>query len=259
MTAQEIFDRLLAGAVERLCPTCDRRIAGDPNKEVHKIGVCFKLTASLIHLAMEQGIDLIITHEPTFSQSDKREKATALDLKKWALLENSGLTVYRFHDHAHHRETDYIHQGFLQALDLNIRHKYPPESIGICRYRLEEPLTVRQLAERIRRRLGIEFVRVVGSDDTLVETLGLGLGCVGMEQVQILFDPGCDLFITGEVGEVCDAEAVRDACFFGERKALLILGHYGSEYAGMKLLAQQLAQAYGNAQFLDGGEVYHSL
>ena len=189
MTAQVIFEQLLSGAKEILSPTCDRRIVGDPNKEVKKIGVCFKLTAALIRQAMEQGIDLIITHEPTFSQSDKRENATALDMKKWALLEESGLTVYRFHDHAHHRAADYIHEGFLQALELKIRHKYPNDSIGICRYELDEPLTTRQLAERIRARLGIEFVRIVGRDDFPLRTIGLGLGCVGIDQVKILFEP----------------------------------------------------------------------
>ena len=90
MTAQEIFEQLLSGAKEILSPTCDRRIVGDPNKEVKKIGVCFKLTAALIHQAAAQGIDLIITHEPTFSRSDKRENAAPVDLKKWALLEESG-------------------------------------------------------------------------------------------------------------------------------------------------------------------------
>ena len=256
MTAQEIFGRLLADSIDIMNPTCDRLIAGDPDKEVKKIGVCFKLTVELIRQATEQGIDMIITHEPTFSQGDKRKNAVFTDLRKWELLEESGLTVYRYHDHAHHREEDYIHAGFIKTLGLKIRKKHPRESLGICRYVLEEPTTTRQLAAQIHQQLGIRLIRLVGEADHPVRTIGLGLGGVEAKQIGALFDPGCDLFITGETGEVCDAELVRDACFLGEDKALLLLGHYSSECWGMKLLAEDLNKTYGNAVFLEGREVF---
>lgn len=259
MKAREVFDQLLHGAINIMDNTCDVLIAGDENKEVSKIGVCFKLTAELIHSAKEQGIDLIITHEPTFSRGDRWEDAAFVDLKKRKLLDESGITVYRFHDHAHNRETDYIHDGFIKDLDLKIRKKYPRESLGICRYELDEDLTVKQLAKRIKQCLGVEFVRIVGKDDFPLKTVCLGLGCVGLPQIEILFDPGCDLFITGEIDELFSAEAVRDACFFGENKSLLILGHYSSEYAGMKLLADELNRSVCDTVFLDGKEVYHSI
>ena len=58
-------------------------------------------------------------------------------------------------------------------------------------------------------------------------------------------------------GEVCAAENLRDACFFGIHKAMLIFGHYGSEYAGMRYLAEKLNKTLVNTVFLDGGEVFH--
>ncbi|MBO7162307.1 MAG: Nif3-like dinuclear metal center hexameric protein [Clostridia bacterium] len=259
MKAKEIFEKLLSDSYEVLENTCDGLIAGDEDKEVKKIGTCFKLTAELICAAKEGGVDMIITHEPTFSHGDLRENAFPVDLKKWALLDESGITVYRFHDHAHHRETDYIHAGFIKALDLKIKHKYPPESLGVRRYELDEEITTAQLAKRTADVLGIEFVRVVGRSDHPVKTVCLGLGGVGFDQINKLFDPGCDLFITGEVGEVCVAEYLRDACFFGEEKSLLVLGHYSSEFSGMKLLAEDMNKTFGNTVFLDGKEVYYRI
>lgn len=259
MKAKELFQILLSESPEILSPTCDVLIAGDENKEVHKAGTCFKLTAALIQQAREQGIDMIITHEPTFSAGDLREQANPIDRKKWALLDESGITVYRYHDHAHHRNSDYIHAGFIQALDLKIRRKYPRESLGVCRYELDEKLTTRELAIRIRDRLGIEFVRIVGKDDYPLKTVCLGLGAVGQAQINTLFSPGCDLFVTGELGEVCTDEYVRDACFFGENKSVLVLGHYSSEYAGMRLLAEDMSRKYVPTEFLEGGEVYHGI
>ena len=55
------------------------------------------------------------------------------------------------------------------------------------------------------------------------------------------------------------AEYVRDACFFGENKSVLMLGHYSSEYAGMRYLAERLNETTVPTVFLEGGEVYHGI
>lgn len=256
MKANEIYQHLLDSAIEKWEVTCDGWIAGDPNKSVSKVATCFKLTAELIAKAAAEGVDMIITHEPTFARGDLRENATLVDLKKWELLDKSGITVYRFHDHAHNSAPDYIHAGFMQALGVQVFHKYPNESLGVCRYDVADNFTVASLAKRIEERLGVDFVRVVGDENVVVKTLCLGLGAVGFDQIYKLFDPGCDVFITGEVGEVCDCEYVRDACYFGEKKAIILLGHYSSEYAGMRFLAEKMNQNLISTVFLAGGEVY---
>lgn len=258
MTAKEIFEKLLGEAIGPWPNTCDGLIAGDENKEVRKIGTCFKLTAELIGRAKAEGIEMIITHEPTFARGDVvDEHSGRIDRQKLAMLLDSGITLYRFHDHAHHTRPDYIHKGFIDALGLKIAHDFPRESLGVCRYKLAEPLTTKELAVRVREKLGVEFVRIVGKDDYPVEIICLGLGGVGLAQIDKLFDPGCDLFVTGELGEVCVAEYVRDACFFGENKSVLMLGHYSSEYAGMRYLAERLNETTVPTVFLEGGEVYH--
>lgn len=257
MTAKEIFDWLLHGAIERLDPTCDCLISGEETKVVSKVATCFKLTAEVLADAIRRGFDMIITHEPTFSKGDEYENANPTDLKKWKLLQDSGITVYRFHDHAHHSEPDYIHAGFIRDLELDIKYQYPRESLGVCRYELSGAETVASIAQKIQDKLGVEFVRVVGNSDACVKTVCLGLGSVGLKQLEILHQPGCDLFITGEVGEVCACEYIRDACFFGDQKAVLILGHYSAEFSGMRFLAEVLDEKLVPAEYLDCGEVYH--
>lgn len=259
MKAKEIFQILMDEAIFRYENTCDRLIAGDEDKVVHKIATCFKLTAELIERAKKADIDMIITHEPTFAKGDAAEPFNRIDALKRKMLLESGITVYRFHDHAHNSEPDYIHDGFIKALDLKIKRKFDRESLGVCRYQLDETLTTRELAIRIRDKLGVEFVRIVGKDDYPLKTICLGLGAVGLTQINKLFEPGCDLFITGEVGEVCVAENVRDACYFGENKSVLVLGHYSSEYAGMRLLAETITERIAPAIFLESGEVYHGI
>ena len=256
MKAKDVYKYLLDHSIDIWQHTCDGLITGDPEKEVKKVATCFKLTAKLIDRAAREKFDMIITHEPVFSSGDSREEAMPIDLEKWAMLDHSNITVYRFHDHAHNTAPDYIHQGFINALGLDISHKHQNESLGVCRYDLANPLTVRQIAHLTEEKLGAEFARVVGDPDTVVKTLCLGLGAVGMKQIKVLFDPGCDLFVTGEVPEVCVCEYVRDACFFGHQKAVIILGHCTSEYQGMNLLAQTLNKNLIHAEHLHGGEVY---
>ena len=66
MKAKEIFSYLLDRSPTVWEQTCDGLVAGDPEKEVKKLGTCFKLTAELIERAWKEQIDMIISHEPTF-------------------------------------------------------------------------------------------------------------------------------------------------------------------------------------------------
>jgi putative NIF3 family GTP cyclohydrolase 1 type 2 len=259
MKAVEILNRLIEGAYYKQQETCDKIIFGTPEKEVNKVAVCFKLTSELADKARKGNFDMIITHEPTFARGDFCDPTLIVDQKKWELLEESGITVARFHDHAHNYAKDYIHEGFLNALELHVEQKYERESMGVCRYVLKENLTVRELAKLIQRALHVDCIRLVGKDDIVAKTVCLGLGSVGIDQIKYLIEPGCDLFITGEVGEVCTCNYIKDACYFGENKAILVLGHCSSEYEGMRLLAEDINKNFVPAEYLHCGEVFKKI
>ena len=259
MTAKELYESLLEGVVSIMDPTCDGLIVGDENVEVKRVATCFKLTPEIIDKAVDAGVNVIITHEPTFACGDKSEAFFGIDKLKHDKLVNSGITLYRYHDHAHHREDDMIHAGFISTLGLTVVKKHPIESLGVRRYEFKESLTPRKLAKLVREKLNIECIRIVGDCDIELKTVCLGLGAVGLPQINRLFDPGSDIFITGEVSEVIVDEYVRDACYFGEKRAIMVLGHYSSEYAGMRLLAEKLNGKGIDSLFLEGGEVYKSV
>lgn len=260
MKAYEIHNLLLQSALK--CwgeNTCDVLIVGDPNKEVHKIATCFKLTMEMVDKAVAEGVDMVITHEPTFSRDDPcTEYKYALDQQRLKKLQESGLTVYRYHDHAHDREPDYIHAGFWKTLGLNVK-PLPLESFAVRRYELEEPLTVRELGLLIKERLNLEAIKMAGPEDTLVRTVCLALGWVGLKTIRAFADMDAELYITGETDEVFSLEYIRDANYFGAQKSAFLLGHYGAEYAGMRLLAEDLNKSVAPTVFLDSGEVFHFL
>jgi hypothetical protein len=66
------------------------------------------------------------------------------------------------------------------------------------------------------------------------------------------------VILVGETSEWCLGEYARDAAQMGYAKALLILGHEGSERAGMIYTADLLREMYPNLEvrYLNCGEVY---
>lgn len=260
MKACEIYHQLIHSSNKIWeADTCDGLILGDPNKEVRKIGTCFQLTMALVDEALRRQIDMIITHEPTFSREDPCTKFEGLDEVRRQRLLESGLTIYRYHDHAHDRNPDYIHAGFLDAVGLRIRQEYPEESFAVRRYELEAPTTARDLALLVKEKLGLAGVRLVGNDNTPVKTITLALGWVNAKIVRAFLEQDSALFITGEVDEAFSDAYIRDASYLGCQKNILLLGHYGAEFAGMRLLAKDLNETVAPTVFLEGGEVYRFL
>lgn len=252
MTAKEIFRILMNESLSPDTDGCDVLVSGDTHKEVRLAACCFKLTAALIDEAVRRGVDMIVTHEPTYSNGDVPTD-DAVDQRKRARLEESGLVVYRFHDHAHDTAPDYIHEGFIRALGLKIAKRHERDYLGVSRYELEEEIGVMELALRAKEVFRLPAVRIAGMASTSVKSICLGLGWVGLGHVQLLTKTDCDLFITGEIDEVLTCEYVRDACYLGMKKSVILLGHYGAEYAGMRLIADHMNESIAPTIYLDSG------
>lgn len=224
--------------------------AGDPNIEVQKIAVCCIATPDVIRQAADWGAQLLVTHEPTFyDHFDHLDENDPLTQKKQELVQNSGLTIWRFHD-CPHSSPDIIQTGLIKALGWQGNYD------GKLRFDLQTPSTARILAREIEERLSLGHVRIVGNPDAACKTIAL---CVGAwDLTPILRDPTFDLILCGEMCEWKDAEYMRDAAQLGWDRALLILGHMGSERDGMKLWAGQIAAAYPalSVRYFDCGEVY---
>lgn len=86
------------------------------------------------------------------------------------MIERSGIIIFRFHDYAHETEPDFIHEGFIRALNLKIAKKYPRETLAVCRYELEEETTVLDMAKLIAEKTEVKSPRIVGGRNNRVKT-----------------------------------------------------------------------------------------
>lgn len=245
VTVEDVMHKLLL-TVPRLESTVDVLRAGDPRTEVRAIATAFMATHEVIEQAVACGVNLLITHEGTFyshmDQTDWLEQDAVYQAKQ-QLIEQSGIAIFRLHDGIHRYQPDGIMTGLIQALDWD---RYVTAHERVVSLLTLPVMTVRLIAEHVKRQLGISFVRVVGDPAMSCRHIGLLAGYRGGGALAIpqYGNEGLDLVIAGEGPEWETPEYVRDAVHQGKKKALILLGHAESEASGMKVLAETLAAAF---------------
>ena len=249
MKAKEII-ALMESKAEVSGDTCDELICGDENKEVKKLGVTMFATAELIKRAITEGYDMLIVHEPVFYCLSDEEEALVKEKRK--LIEEGGLVIYRNHDHLHNTLPDGINEGERFFLGLQ----------GECSGKvltLKEPISPLDLARRAKYGLGVSQARVVGNREVPVSRYGMFFGSyLNRDTIKAFINDEVDCIITGEVCEYSLCEYVRDANYLGRRKALVVLGHIGSERDGMRYFALKLGEELKplTVNYLECDEVY---
>ena len=256
MKAREIMNDIIGAEFTAAHPdTVDTLKFGDGEKEVKKIATCLCATPHIIEECAKWGADLVIVHEPLYYNQTDEFTETPLTLKKRAALEKLGAAVYRWHDSAHFRSSDKISLSFMEKTGLY------GDFDGDMRLKLAEcdAVSARSLARLCAEKLCVRHPRIVGDADFAATDILLALGMRGDRCFKdFLEDDSLQIAVCGELCEWSDCEPVREAAQFGINKAIVILGHAGSEKFAMDTLAREINGKYGGApaKYFDCGEVY---
>lgn len=251
MLASDIIHYLCDGIVVKET-TCDTVKSGDVSRTVTHIGVTMVPTLSVLRQAAAAGVELLIVHEPLFfDHMDVAEEGDPVVEAKRAILRESGMVVFRYHDYPHARCPDLIVEGAVRALGLT--GELHDRSLFYC----DTPLTARELADRFTA-LGLAHVRMVGAVDVPMTHVDMQLGAPGSVIGTRMKDANIQMICVGETCEWRYAEYIRDIADMGVAKAMLILGHAGCEAYGMELLARRLSDKFPDQQvtYFPCGEVY---
>lgn len=259
---QALYD-FTDNAPENYKTTCDMLKIGEPEAEMTKVATTMFATAEVIRQAAAWGANLLIVHEPTFyNHFDRPEELDQspeyiLDVinAKRDFIRKHGMTIYRFHDHPHHRCPDMISEGQVKFWGLTGQWK-KGKYFGINDFALDKPMSVLEIARTLENSLGIKHIRICGARETQVKQIGLCFGTPGHLEEELSNN---DLVVTGEICEWAHGEYVRDLVeICGQRKSLLVLGHIPSEAQGMKLLAEFIQQHWPTieARFFETPEAY---
>jgi len=231
--------------------TVDRVIVGDPDKEIRRILVTWISSFAAVRVAVERGVDLLMTHEPTFYvHANELEKmdASELAVAKKRFIEEHGLVILRNHDAWDRMPRVGIPWAWAQFLGLGDS----PVATGAAGYQHRydaEPVPLDEFAARVAKRtaaIGEPFVQVVGDGRQPVSRIGVGTGCAC--SIPVFQEMGCDVSIVCDDGSCYWSGIQRGA---DEGHPVIRVNHGTSEEPGMATLA-----AYINER-LPGVEAEH--
>jgi len=221
--------------------TVDTFKAGDPDTRVTGIATTMMATYDVLVRAAAAGKNLIITHEPTFySHLDKTEAFEKEHDPVWAekerFIKEHNLVVWRFHDYWHRMKPDGIMFGVVRTMEWQKFQNASDPSVFVM-----PEITVGELAEQIKQRLGIHVLRYVANPEMKITKVALAPGASGPERHRTLLQrDDVEVLAIGEVPEWETIEYVSDAVSQGKKKALILLGHIPSEQPGMEYCAEWL-------------------
>jgi dinuclear metal center YbgI/SA1388 family protein len=214
-------------------------LVGDSRATVARAMTCLSVTPASAAEAVRGRADLIVTHHPLPFAALKR--VTAESTAGRLLLE---LIAARVAVYSPHTAFDSAARGINQRLaaGLGLRGVVPlapaADGLGAGRWGwLEQPLSLAQLAGRLKEFLKIEHVQMVGNPARPVRTVAIACGAAG-ELLAAAAAAGCDAMVLGETRFHTCLEA--EAAGMG----LLLAGHFASERFALEQLAEVLAKRF---------------
>jgi putative NIF3 family GTP cyclohydrolase 1 type 2 len=206
---------------------------GGPDSPVNGIATSFGTNFRVMDLANKAGLNMIITHEPTFySDADVVDwvKDDPMYTYKidWATRNN--MVVWRIHDHWHAHKPDGIRVGWDNAMGWN---RYKVEGNNSL-YELP-PTTLGELAKYVAKTLNTRSVRVVGNPNLPVTKVGRGGHLLGQNMASL---QAADCIIVSETREYDSFEYVRDTVLSGAKKGAIFIAHQSGEDEGMRYFAE---------------------
>ncbi len=268
MTVREIVNAVIRKTGRPALPldrTCDQLMTGDFDARVTSVVTTFMATVDVIRQTEQKGANLIITHEPTwFTGRDDTDwvKDDPVFIEKKKLIDNAGISVWRFHDQMHMADEDGIYRGLIRELDWG---EYVLENMKEC-FEIPET-TLGALTEFFQERLAMDVIQYMGDKTMRIKRVGilvgggsLGLGSEHMP-MEFMKNNNLDCLICGDITEWTIPAYVRDAAYLGFNKSLIIVGHERTEEAGMKHLVEWMKPLLGNTpvQFIDSREPFSYL
>ncbi|MGN0435205.1 MAG: Nif3-like dinuclear metal center hexameric protein [Wujia sp.] len=202
-------------------------LVGRRDKEVKKIMIAVDATESIVQAAIEQGVDMIITHHPIiFSKQGRVNDETPLGRKLLALIEN-GIACYAMHTNFDTKggmaKEAAAMMGFKNTEVLE--ETLYGEGLGQTGI-LDKPMTVAALADKVKQVFELDSVMVYGNVDARVEKVAILPGS-GKSDIGLCGRKGVECLITGDIGHHEGLDALElgvnviDASHYGIEKIFM--------------------------------------
>ncbi|MBX4258962.1 Nif3-like dinuclear metal center hexameric protein [Clostridium estertheticum] len=215
-------------------------MVGERASNVTKILVALDCTMDVIREAKNKGCNFILTHHPLLFVKPKTITTDTLVGRKVIELIKNGINVYSSHtnlDSVKGGLNDIVTEilGFskYKIIEMSETNDSGKTDAGIGRLViLDEPMRFESLCENVKRTLKAEFIRVVGKDDKLVNTIAIINGS-GEDFFGESIKLGADCIITG------DTKYHGASDLLEQNIALIDAGHFKTEWIPFKVFIEK--------------------
>ena len=258
---------------------CDGYKSGNPEVECTGIATALVPTVEVIRKATECGCNLLYVHEPSYySTPDYPDWRAGFENKvyeeKRALLEETGIVIYRDHDHTHAHRPDGIFTGVIKYLGWE---EYQIKQEGMTMYFEFPDMTVGKMNQLLKEKLSLNGIRYIGRLDSTVKRVAIighllpnifehqpttGDGFCpeyATEVIRLLEEENVDAIIPGEVIDWTVISYIRDAVQLGKTKAVFNVGHFNIEELGMKYAKDWIMELIDDqvpVHYIPTGDIY---
>jgi dinuclear metal center YbgI/SA1388 family protein len=218
-------------------------LVGHRDRPVTKLMTCLTVTPASAAEAVQSAAELIVTHHPIPFAATKRLTADTTVGRMLLDLIAAGVAVFSAHT-AFDSAAEGINQRLAAGLELRGIAPLLPHAEGQGTGRwgwLADPLSLGQLADRLKRFLAIPRLQLVGDPQQTVRTVAVACGAAG-ELLDAARQNDCDAMVVGEARFHTCLEA--EALGIG----LLLPGHFASERFAVECLADVLARQFPTLQ-----------
>lgn len=216
-------------------------LVGDEDKDVRHIMIALDASDYVIEQAVEQKVDLLLTHHPMIFKPLKKINNRSMIGRRILALASHEIAYYAMH-------TNFDIKGGMAELaaeKLGITDTVPlevtlvtedgqPEGIGRTGL-LPNPLGIPELAEKVKKEFGLKNVILYGGQTRMVHKISVCPGS-GKSEIQNAINQGADILITGDIGHHEGIDAVD--------MGLLIMDatHYGLEHIFIAFMEKYLQE-----------------
>lgn len=218
-------------------------MVGNMKDEVTSILIALDCTLEVIEEAKQNKCNLILTHHPLlFKRPDSVTTDTLTGRKIIELIKNN-INVYSAHTNLDSVKGG-INDIIMDLLQLTSCHVIDPSGIqyyaedhcGIGRIgKLESPVTLKELCNRVKDNLNIAMVRYSGSESKIINKIAVinGSGESYFNSAKLL---GVDCILTGDTTYHYVSDLNEEGI------AVIDAGHFETEWPAMKRIAEFLIQ-----------------
>ena len=241
-SVSHIIDSLESLAPRSLAEEWDNvgLLVGSPVWPATRLLTCLTVTPATVQEALEQEVDVIVSHHPLPFHPLKTITSETTAGRLLLELIAGKIAVYSAHtafDSAQAGINQHLAIGLgLQQIEALVPADGVEDAeIGAGRIGTSGGATLLEMAQRVKDFLGIESVRLVGTDNLQVDQVAIACGSGG-SFLQTAVERGCNCLVTGEI--------TFHGCLEAEAQCigLVLPGHFASERFALLSLADYLRE-----------------